>query len=65
MRAKMYANRHGKAQGVKNNLQIAMSVEEADAIAEGNKSKLNELLGVLREAVAGDRTYFGSTTDEE
>jgi hypothetical protein len=47
--AKLYANRHGKAENPprKNKFQVTGDVEQAQAIADGDKAAIKELLSAV------------------
>lgn len=48
IRAKTYANKHGKAEDRQNMVQITMSIEDAKSIAESDKATRAELLKSIK-----------------
>jgi len=51
IQVKPYANKQGKADGVKNRVQVAMSMDEAKALAARDKEVLAEFLKNVKDAV--------------
>lgn len=54
MRAKLYANRHGKAEGRQNKLQLSMDREEAESIANGERDALKTVVASIKDALRED-----------
>lgn len=56
MQAKLYANRHGKAENPprKNKFQVTGDVEQALAIANGDKAAIKELISAVADATESD-----------
>jgi hypothetical protein len=55
IQGKTYANKHGKAEGRQNKVQITMDIEDAEGIASGDKALRAELSKAIKSVAKGSK----------